>query len=141
MFWLDLRRIVCLQAPHADTIRRYIEVQAVLLAPICPHISEHVWRVILGNTTSVFKARWPTAGPIDSLILQSKYALRIVCAYSLTPYLLELAFCWVLCFSVFLQVSIHAFRTQLLKSKTVTPGFRLCDAGKRHRHRFDAVLS
>lgn len=29
-----------------DLVMRFIEVQAILLAPICPHWSEYVWKLI-----------------------------------------------------------------------------------------------
>ena len=40
----------CLQPLHADVIRRFFDVQYVLLAPICPHFCEHVWGTLLGHT-------------------------------------------------------------------------------------------
>ena len=57
---------------HAGLVRHYIEVEAVLIAPICPHFSEHVWRVILGKSGSVFKARFPTSEPADANIIRIK---------------------------------------------------------------------
>lgn len=32
---------------HRDLVLRYIEIQALLLAPIAPHWSEHVWLEVL----------------------------------------------------------------------------------------------
>ena len=32
---------------HVDMVLRFIEVQALLVAPICPHWSEHIWGVCL----------------------------------------------------------------------------------------------
>lgn len=44
---------------HADLVRRWIETQALLIAPIAPHFAEHVWSTILGHETSVHKALFP----------------------------------------------------------------------------------
>ncbi|CAB3368878.1 Hypothetical predicted protein [Cloeon dipterum] len=49
---------------HADLIIRFIEVQALLLSPICPHVAEHVWQ-LLGKTSSIVKANWPEAGEVN----------------------------------------------------------------------------
>lgn len=38
---------------------RFIEVQALVLAPICPHWSEHVYQSVLGKPT-IQHALWPT---------------------------------------------------------------------------------
>jgi leucyl-tRNA synthetase len=34
---------------HRDLILRFIEAQALLIAPIAPHWSEYVWRDVLKN--------------------------------------------------------------------------------------------
>lgn len=31
---------------HADLVTKYIEVQAKLMSPICPHVAEHVWELL-----------------------------------------------------------------------------------------------
>ncbi|KAJ4461743.1 putative Leucine--tRNA ligase [Paratrimastix pyriformis] len=56
---------------RADLVRRFVEVEVLLLAPICPHWCEHVWKVILGNPASIHKARWPTAGVVDQCRLMA----------------------------------------------------------------------
>lgn len=38
---------------HADVVTLYIEVQAKLISPICPHVAEHVWE-LLGNVSVVY---------------------------------------------------------------------------------------
>ncbi|XP_060871804.1 leucine--tRNA ligase, cytoplasmic [Metopolophium dirhodum] len=55
---------------HKDLILHFIKVQTILLAPICPHVSEHVYQ-LLGNTDSVVKASWPQADEVDYKLLQS----------------------------------------------------------------------
>lgn len=49
---------------HVDLVMEFIRRQALLIAPICPHMAEHVWQ-LLGNKTSILKATWPQVGPID----------------------------------------------------------------------------
>ncbi|KAG8195905.1 hypothetical protein JTE90_001140 [Oedothorax gibbosus] len=49
---------------------KFIEVQALLLSPICPHICEHIWK-LLENKGSIMKARWPVAEKVDSILLKS----------------------------------------------------------------------
>ncbi|KAI0390322.1 leucyl-tRNA synthetase [Xylariaceae sp. FL0594] len=38
---------------HADTVRRYVELQAGLMAPITPHWAEYIWREVLGNVNTL----------------------------------------------------------------------------------------
>lgn len=42
----DKYRELCLDGMHVDLVTRFIEVQALLLAPICPHVAEHVWKLL-----------------------------------------------------------------------------------------------
>ena len=42
----DKYRELCLDGMHADLVVRFIEVQAILLAPICPHVAEKVWELL-----------------------------------------------------------------------------------------------
>lgn len=39
---------------HAGLIYRFIDVQLVLLAPICPHMCEHIWTSVMGKVLSIF---------------------------------------------------------------------------------------
>lgn len=31
---------------RADLCRRFIETQALIIAPICPHVAEHLWSLL-----------------------------------------------------------------------------------------------
>jgi leucyl-tRNA synthetase len=53
---------------NKDLILRFIEVQAILMAPIIPHFSEYLWTK-LGKPGTVRKASYPVAGKIDHVIL------------------------------------------------------------------------
>lgn len=37
---------------HVDLIFKFIELQALLLSPICPHVAEHIWQ-LLENVSDV----------------------------------------------------------------------------------------
>ncbi|KAK7079178.1 hypothetical protein SK128_001482 [Halocaridina rubra] len=59
---------------HWDLVSRYLRTQVLILAPICPHICDYVWRNILGNSTSILHAQWPTTDePNLALIKSSEY--------------------------------------------------------------------
>lgn len=34
------------RAMHKDLVLRFVEIQTLLLAPICPHYAEHVWGLL-----------------------------------------------------------------------------------------------
>lgn len=65
----DTYRLACgAEGMHRDLVQRFVEVSAVLLAPIAPHASEHVWHRILKKEGTVLKAGWPTANEPDLLL-------------------------------------------------------------------------
>jgi len=70
---------VSMKRMNRDLILHFIEIQTLLLAPICPHVCEHVSMKLKGKTESaesgsLMNARWPTAGPVDeNLLMQSEY--------------------------------------------------------------------
>lgn len=70
----DKYREVETQGINADLVFHYIEVQTLMLAPICPHLCEHIWG-LLGKKESIMHASWPVVGPIDKLLLQSSQYL------------------------------------------------------------------
>lgn len=54
---------------HGGLVRRFAEVQTKLLAPICPHLAEHIFSELLGGKGTVLKSGWPEAAAPD-LVLQ-----------------------------------------------------------------------
>jgi len=52
-----------------DLVLRFIEIQTLLLSPICPHVCEYIWTKLLNKGESVLKAKFPVPGPIDQLVL------------------------------------------------------------------------
>jgi len=56
-------------------IKRFIEVQAILLAPICPHICDYVYQFLHPGST-IMHAKWATAGEIKQPLIDScKYLM------------------------------------------------------------------
>lgn len=54
---------------------RFIEVQAILMAPITPHWSQYIWK-LLGKQGFIQKACWPEQKPIDEMILKKDAYLQ-----------------------------------------------------------------
>ncbi|OAD52391.1 Leucine--tRNA ligase, cytoplasmic, partial [Eufriesea mexicana] len=55
-------------------IMRFIELQIILLSPICPHVAEYVWTLI-GKEGSILNVRWPHIGEIDEVLIKSSQYL------------------------------------------------------------------
>ncbi|XP_069996006.1 leucine--tRNA ligase, cytoplasmic [Penaeus vannamei] len=59
---------------HWELVNRYLTTQVQLLAPICPHVCDHVWMNILGNPKSILHAQWPSSEePNLTLVKASEY--------------------------------------------------------------------
>lgn len=62
---------------HVDLVMRFIRIQALLITPIAPHVAEHLWTGILGETTSIQSAQFPkSTGPINRVVLESGNYIR-----------------------------------------------------------------
>ncbi|KAK6204548.1 cytosolic leucyl tRNA synthetase [Scheffersomyces amazonensis] len=46
---------------HKDLILKYIETQALLIAPIAPHFAEYIYKEVLGNKGSIQTTKFPRA--------------------------------------------------------------------------------
>ncbi|XP_065833343.1 leucine--tRNA ligase, cytoplasmic-like isoform X1 [Oscarella lobularis] len=66
---------------HQKLVFLFIEIQALLLAPISPHICEHMWS-LLGKEGNIVTAPWPAANPVDEVLLKS-FDFVLDCAYTL----------------------------------------------------------
>src|ERR1700722_19984345 len=58
-------------------IERFLEVQTIMLAPICPHYCDHIWTKLLNREGSVRTATWPAGGPIDETIITKNNFLHV----------------------------------------------------------------
>ncbi|XP_071951783.1 leucine--tRNA ligase, cytoplasmic-like [Antedon mediterranea] len=66
----DKYRELAMEGMHHDLIFRFIEMQALILSPICPHLCEHIWGLI-GKKGSIMKASWPTVSEVDEVLIRS----------------------------------------------------------------------
>ncbi|VEN44598.1 unnamed protein product [Callosobruchus maculatus] len=81
----DKYRELSLDGMHIDLVLRFIEVQVLLLSPICPHVAEHVWQ-LLGKKGSILNALWPVVGETNEIqIKASEYLME--CAHSFRVHL------------------------------------------------------
>lgn len=63
---------VCGIGMHKDLVLKYIEAQALLLAPVAPHFAEYLYKEIIGHEGSVQNAKFPRAEkPISQGLLDS----------------------------------------------------------------------
>ncbi|KAK2588219.1 hypothetical protein KPH14_004254 [Odynerus spinipes] len=84
-------QLSALDGTNWSLIMKYIELQIIILSPICPHVSEHIWSLI-GKEGSILDARWPTVGTIDEISIKSSqylmdaaHSFRILLKNYLTP--------------------------------------------------------
>ncbi|KAM4620885.1 leucine--tRNA ligase, cytoplasmic [Polymixia lowei] len=70
----DKYRELAIEGMNRDLVFQFIERQTLLLAPICPHLCEYTWG-LLGKPTSLMKASWPVAGPVDEVLIRSSQYL------------------------------------------------------------------
>ncbi|QRV97774.1 Isoleucyl-tRNA synthetase [Ceratobasidium sp. AG-Ba] len=62
---------------HANLAELFIRTSALLVLPVAPHFSEHVWRHILREPTTVQNARWPAPpAELDQSILGAATYMR-----------------------------------------------------------------
>lgn len=61
---------------NAGLVRRFIEVQTKLIAPICPHLAEHIWSEVLKKDGSVLKSGWPAAAAPDLVLRRAAQHLQ-----------------------------------------------------------------
>jgi len=70
----DKYREVEITGMRVDLVLRFIEQQTLLLSPICPHITEHIW-TLLGKEGSIMNARWPVVGEVDEKLVRTSLYL------------------------------------------------------------------
>jgi leucyl-tRNA synthetase len=74
----EQRGKVMTKTMNRGLVERFIEVQTILLAPICPHYCDYVWTRLLKREGSVRQASWPEPGPIDEALLAQNDFLQEV---------------------------------------------------------------
>ena len=64
---------------HSGLIQQYIKTQMILLAPICPHVADYIWREVLKEAGTVINAPWPKYNaPDDSLTKAADHLMECV---------------------------------------------------------------
>ena len=64
---------------HGDLVHHWIRTSALLILPIAPHFSEHIWTEVLKEPKSVQFALWPTpSSPLDHTILDAGAYVRSI---------------------------------------------------------------
>jgi leucyl-tRNA synthetase len=62
---------------HKDLALYWVRTAALLILPIAPHFSEHIWMTVLKEPKSVQLALWPTPSePVDASNLESGAYMR-----------------------------------------------------------------
>lgn len=61
---------------HRALILSYISLQALVLAPIAPHWSEHIHLSVLSSTSSIQSALWPVTLPPDAALTAAREYVR-----------------------------------------------------------------
>ena len=64
---------------HRSLILQYIRTQMIILAPICPHTADYIWREVLKEEGTVVNASWPEFKvPDDSLTKAADHLMECV---------------------------------------------------------------
>ena len=62
---------------HHDLVQYWIRTAALVVTPIAPHFSEHIWTAILKSPQSIQLAAWPTpSDPVDRTLLEAGQYMR-----------------------------------------------------------------
>ena len=62
---------------HAELVKYWIEIAALLATPIAPHFTEHLWSTVLGKPRSIQFASWPTPGSaVDAAAVEAGNYMR-----------------------------------------------------------------
>lgn len=62
---------------HADLVKYWIEIAALLATPVAPHFTEHLWSTVLGKPQSIQLASWPTPpSAVDTAAVEAGSYMR-----------------------------------------------------------------
>lgn len=73
------RDVTCLHGSSGmslETLKRFVRVQVLLLAPVASHLAEYIWRDVIGESESIMRAHWPAmkeTGVNEALLASSAY--------------------------------------------------------------------
>ncbi|GAO16259.1 uncharacterized protein UV8b_08222 [Ustilaginoidea virens] len=75
----DFYREACAAAGikmHRALVLKYVETQALLMAVIAPHWSEHIWREVLKKGSTIHEARFPRVPAVDAALSAKRDYVR-----------------------------------------------------------------
>lgn len=77
------RDVTCLHGKtgmHLDTLKRFVRVQVLLLSPVASHLSDYIWREVIGEEGSIMRAKWPemTEATVNEALISSSAYLHSV---------------------------------------------------------------
>lgn len=62
---------------HVDLVKYWVRIAALLVQPVAPHFSEHIWSTVLKEPTSVQLALWPEPEtPVDRPVIEAGAYMR-----------------------------------------------------------------
>lgn len=61
---------------HQDLVHKFIELQALLLAPVAPHWSEYIWLEVLKKDATIQKALWPKVPAANPALTAAREFVR-----------------------------------------------------------------
>ncbi|KAF2655944.1 leucyl-tRNA synthetase-like protein [Lophiostoma macrostomum CBS 122681] len=61
---------------HEDLVKRYIELQALLITPVAPHWADYIWQEVLGKKETVQNALWPEVPEADAPLTAAREYVR-----------------------------------------------------------------
>jgi leucyl-tRNA synthetase len=107
----DNYRELCSESEQMNLrlIKRFIEVQVILLAPICPHVSDYVYQFLHPGTT-IMNAKWPTAGKDKFQRKKRKNLYKLFCLGKVDQSLIDSC--------NYLMDTAHDFRLRVKSYKT-----------------------
>lgn len=61
---------------HEDLVKRYIELQALMLTPIAPHWADYIWQEVLNKPDTIQNALWPEVPEPDASLTAAREFVR-----------------------------------------------------------------
>ena len=61
---------------HAACVRKYVELQALLVTVVAPHWAEQIWREVLGKLETVQNALYPVVPDVDAALTAAREYVR-----------------------------------------------------------------
>jgi leucyl-tRNA synthetase len=71
------REVTMENGMHLDLVKYWIRAAALLISPVAPHFTEHIWSTVLNEPKSIQLARWPEpTSTVDRTLLDAGLYMR-----------------------------------------------------------------